>query len=64
MSCSIAKECSKLNEDHLAYIHSLTTPEAIVWGNEDGTRNGHAYCPKTEKLNHTVDKLKALYTNV
>ena len=44
MSCPIIKECSKLNEEHLAYLHSLTTPEAIVWGNEDGTRNGHAYC--------------------
>lgn len=44
MSCPITKECSNLNEEHLAYLHSLTTPEAIVWGNEDGTRNGHAYC--------------------
>lgn len=64
MSCPITKEFSKLNEEHLAYLHSLTTPEAIVWGNEDGTRNGHAYCLKTEKLNRTVDKMKAFYPNV
>lgn len=36
MSCPITKECSNLNEEHLTYLHSLTTPEAIVWGNEDG----------------------------
>ena len=64
MSCPITKECSKLNEEHLAYLRSLRTPEAIVWGNNDGTRNGHAYCLKTEKLKRTVDKLKALYPNV
>ena len=44
MSCPITKEYSKLNEEHLAYLHLLTTPEAIVWGNEDGTRSEHAYC--------------------
>lgn len=64
MSCPIIKECSKLNEDHLTYLHSLTTPKAIVWGNEDGTRNKHAYCLKTEKMNRTVDKLKAFYPKV
>lgn len=64
MNCPITKECSNLNEEHLAYLRSLRTPEAIVWGNNDGTRNGHAYCLKTEKLKRTVDKLKALYPNV
>lgn len=64
MANGLCAESGELDEEHLAYLRSLTTPEAIVWGNNDGTRNGHAYCLKTEKLNRTVDKLKALYPNV
>ena len=62
--CPIIKECSQFSKEHLAYLHSLTTPEAIVWGYADGTRNEHAYCLSTQKLNRTVDKLKTVYPNV
>lgn len=64
MICPIRSMCRKFNADHLAYLRSLDTLGAVVWGNADGSRNDHVWCSRTDKLNQTVDRLKSLYPAV
>lgn len=59
--CPITNECLEFNEVHLKYLHSLNTPEAIIWGNADGTRNKHVWSSRTDKLNQTVNRLRTVY---
>lgn len=61
MNCPIFKVCESFASDHLSYLRTLKTPEAIVWGNANGSRNKHAWCSDTRKMNQTVDKLRAFY---
>lgn len=59
--CPIRKQCSHFDVEHLTYLHSLCSPEAVVWGNADGSRNDHVWCSRTDKLNQTVDRLKSFF---
>lgn len=63
-NCPIINECHELNEVHLRYLHSLRTPEAIVWGNANGSRNDHAWCSSTNKMDQTVERVRAIYPAV
>jgi len=63
-NCPIINEFHKFNKEHLAYLHLLMTPEAIVWGNADGSRNDHVWCSRTDKLNQPVDGLRTFYPTV
>lgn len=64
MNCPVLNHCEKFAKGHLDYLHSLCTPETVVWGNADGSRNDHVWCSRTDKLNQTVDRLKSLYSAV
>lgn len=64
MNCPIYNECEDFASEHLQYLRSLDTPEAIVWGNADGSRNSHAWCSDTDKMNETVDRLRKYYPAV
>ena len=64
MNCPIFNQCKDFSLTHLSYLRSLNTPEAIVWGNADGTRNGHAWCSETVKKEETVDRLRSHYPSV
>lgn len=64
ITCPIYNLCKNFDLEHLTYLQSLTTPDAIVWGNADGTRNDHVWCSETEKLIQTVERLNDFYPAV